>query len=163
MTASYPNPTPAFLGDTTLLSLPERTAFLSSRRITPAAVLRCLDWAESCHDTDGCILGGFHSPLERDVLRFLLRGHIPVVMALARPLWKTIPPDLRSPLEEGRLLLVAPLPPTSGRRASSATCAARNRWILAHSTRLVLGTLDPAGSLVRLLADFPDLPRSFCP
>lgn len=150
------------LGNAGLLALPERVAFLSSRRIAPADVLRCCDWAAAMRSEGECVLGGFQSPLERDVLRFLLRGRVPVVMALARPLWKAVPEELRGPLEEGRLLVVAPLGASTGRRTSQASAFARNCWILEHCTRLVVGALDPAGSLARLLERFPDLPRGEC-
>lgn len=150
---------PPHLGNAGLLALPERVAFLSSRRIAPADVLRCCDWAAGMRGEGVCVLGGFQSPLERDVLRFLLRGCVPVVMALARSLWKVVPEDLRGPLDDGRLLVVAPLEASAGRRASEASAFARNRWILEHCTRLVVGALDPAGSLARLLGQFPDLPR----
>lgn len=146
-------------GNPGLMALPERVAFLSSRRIAPADVLRCCDWAAGMRGERACVLGGFQSPLERDVLRFLLRGRVPVVMALARPLWKAVPEELCGPVEEGRLLVVAPLGNSTGRRTSQASAFARNRWILERSTRLVVGALDPAGSLARLLGEFPDLPR----
>lgn len=150
---------PPHWGNVGLLALPERVAFLSSRRIAPADVLRCCDWAAGMRGEGACVLGGFQSPLERDVLRFLLRGHVPVVMALARPLWKVVPENLRGPLDDGRLLVVAPLEASAGCRASETSAFARNRWILEHCTRLVVGALDPAGLLARLLEQFPDLPR----
>jgi len=149
-------------GNAALLDVPEKTAFLSSRRIAPADVLRCCDWASRVRDGGGCIVSGFQSPLEKDVLKFLLRGRVSVVLVLARSLWEKVPPLLVPALEDGRLLLVAPLPPGASRRVSASTALARNRWILSHCTRLVLGALDPAGSLARLLAEFPDLPRVFC-
>ena len=34
-------------------------------------------------DSDACVMSGFQSPLEKDVLRFLLRGKVPIILALA--------------------------------------------------------------------------------
>ncbi len=149
--------TPEMLGNAALLEAEERVAFLSSRKIAAADVLRCCDWAESMRESEVCVMGGFQSPLEKDMLRFLLRGRCPVVLALARPLWKVVPRELRGALDNGRLLVVSPLGPTAGRRVSEASALARNRWLLEHCTRVVLGGLDPSGSLARLLREFPSL------
>ena len=140
------------IGNAAILDRPDKVAFLSSRRISPADVLKCYEWAEKVRDTDQCVVSGFQSPLEKDVLKFLLRGKAPVILVLARSLWKTVPEELREPVGQGRLLIVSPVAAT---RASSATAAARNRWILAHCSSLVLGSLDPDGNLAKLVATFP--------
>ena len=140
------------IGNAAILDRPDKVAFLSSRRISPADVLKCYEWAEKVRDTERCVISGFQSPLEKDVLKFLLRGKVPVILVLARSLWKTVPEELREPVGHGRLLIVSPVAAT---RASSATAAARNRWILTNCTSLVLGSLDPNGNLARLVASFP--------
>ena len=144
------------IGNTALLGLRDKVAFLSSRRISAADVLKCYEWAEKIRDTGMCVISGFQSPLEKDVLKFLLRGKVPIILALARSLWKTVPEELRATVGLGRLLIVSPV---SATRASAATATARNRWILANCTSLVLGSLDPVGSLARLVATFsvPDI------
>ena len=142
------------IGNAALLDLPDKVAFLSSRRISADDALKCYEWAEKIRDIGSCVISGFQSPLERDVLKFLLRGRVPIILVLARSLWKTVPEELRAPVGLGRLLIVAPV---SAARASAATATARNRWILANCTSLVLGSLDPDGSLARLVAEFPAL------
>lgn len=144
------------IGNAALLGLPDKVAFLSSRRISAADVLKCYEWAEKIRDTETCVVSGFQSPLEKDVLKFLLRGRVPIILVLARSLWKTIPEELRDPVGLGRLLIVSPV---SATRASVATATARNRWILANCTSLVLGSLDPGGNLAKLVASFSSLSR----
>ena len=72
------------LGNAALMQRP-KIAFLSSRRVAPAAVMRCYDWAMGMRGggsagrlalPDGggtpslpCVVGGFQSALERDVLK----------------------------------------------------------------------------------------------
>lgn len=141
------------IGNVALMELP-KVAFLSSRRVAPAAVMRCYDWATSVRDGGQCIIGGFQSALEKDVLRFLLRGRAPVIMVLARKLWSKVPEELCGPLGEGRLLIVSPVPAV---RASAATAMSRNRWILEHCDEVVLGWLDPNGGLAKLVAANPQL------
>ncbi len=140
------------IGNAALLDRPDKVAFLSSRRISAADVLKCYEWAEKIRDTDRCVISGFQSPLEKDVLKFLLRGKVPIILVLARSLWKTVPEELRASVDLGRLLIVSPV---SAARASAATAAVRNRWILANCTSLVLGSLDPDGNLAKLVASFP--------
>ena len=140
------------IGNAAILDRPDKVAFLSSRRISPADVLKCYEWAEKVRDTEQCVISGFQSPLEKDVLKFLLRGKVPVILVLARSLWKTVPEELREPVGQGRLLIVSPV---AAARASAATAAVRNRWIRANCTSLVLGSLDPNGNLAKLVASFP--------
>ena len=139
------------IGNAALLDLPDKVAFLSSRRISAADVLKCYEWAEKVRDTERCVISGFQSPLEKDVLKFLLRGKVPVILVLARSLWKTVPEELREPVGQGRLLIVSPV---AAARASAATASARNHWILANCTSLVLGSLDPNGNLAKLVSTF---------
>ena len=59
------------IGNAKLLETSNKVAFLSLRKIAPEDVLRCYDWAAKVRDGDACIMSGFQSPLENDVLRFL--------------------------------------------------------------------------------------------
>ncbi len=140
------------VGNAALLSHPDKVAFLSSRQISAADVLKCYEWAEKVRDSDRCIISGFQSPLEKDVLKFLLRGKVPIILVLARSLWKTVPEELRPAVGAGRLLIVSPI---AAARASAVTANARNRWILDNCSSLVLGSLNPSGNLASLISTFP--------
>ncbi|MBQ3290196.1 MAG: hypothetical protein IJH50_12370 [Kiritimatiellae bacterium] len=137
------------VGNISLLDAPNKVAFLSSRKIAPDDVLRCYDWAAKVRDGDACVMSGFQSPLEKDVLRFLLRGKVSIILVLARSLWKKVPDELREAVASGRLLIVSPV---AASRASSSTAAARNRWILENCDEVVLGSLDPNGDLASLVS-----------
>ena len=132
-------------------------AFLCSRRVTPQAILKSLDWATQMRRENRVIMGAFQSPLERKVLDFLLRGTQGIILVLARPLWKAPPLHLREPLNQNRLLILSPFP-NSPTRVNSSMALHRNDWILSHAPRLILGSLDPSGSLSHLLASHPSLP-----
>ena len=139
-------------GNKKLLDLPNKVAFLSSRKISASVVLKCYDWATTIRETDQCIISGFQSPLEKDVLKFLLRGKAPIILVLARKLWETVPNELHDAMDAGRLLIVSSV---SCNRASIASAAIRNHWILANSSSLVIGSLDPNGHLAKLVSTFP--------
>ena len=78
------------VGNAALMDL-AKTSFLSSRKISPEAILRCYDWAIRMRDEGRCVISGFQSALEKDVLRFLLKGTQPIVLVLARRMFKIIP------------------------------------------------------------------------
>jgi len=140
-----------FLGNKTLLTLP-KTAFLSSRRILPEAVLKCYDWATEQRDAGRCVISGFHSDLEKDVLRFLLKGHQPIIVVLARKLYEQIPQEFAMALDEGRLLIVST---SSAARASEYTTRQRNQYIADYAEHIVIGALTPGGNLAKLIATLP--------
>ena len=81
------------LGNIELLKLP-KTAFLCSRRAPASAVLKRYDWATAMREAGLCVVSGFHSPLERDVLHFLLKGRQPVILVLGRAMYKQLPKEL---------------------------------------------------------------------
>ena len=135
------------IGNASLLDLPDKVAFLASRRVAPQDVMRCYDWATDVRDKEQCIMSGFQSALEKDVLRFLLRGKAPIILVLARRLWRKIPEELQDPINKGRLLIVSPV---SAARASASTATTRNRWIIEHATSVVYGSLDPHGTLAKI-------------
>ena len=143
----------AALGDISLLDLP-KVGFLSSRKVPPAAVMKCYDWATEMRDKGVCVMGGFQSPLERDVLTLLLQGKPPVIWVLARKLWtpRGVPKAYRAAIEDGRLLIVSPVAQTI-RRVDAQSAAVRNRFVLETAQRVVFAALDPDGALVRLLDD----------
>ena len=147
----------ATLGDASILNLP-KVGFLSSRKVPPAAVMKCYDWATGMRDKGVCVMGGFQSPLERDVLTFLLKGKQPVIWVLAHKLWaeKGIPKSYREPIAAGRLLVVSPVSQTAT-RVDARTATIRNRYILEHSEKVVFAAIDPNGVLFRLIGEYPDL------
>lgn len=92
-----------YLGNKKLLEL-RKVAFLCSRTVSSGAILRCYDWATQMADGDNVIIGGFQSKIEKDVLHFLLKGKQPLIVVIARQMYKELPNELTKPMNEGRLL-----------------------------------------------------------
>ena len=132
------------LGNEALLNC-EKIGFLASRRVPPEAVMRSLDWATRMRDEGVCVMSGFQSPLEKEVLNILLKGTSPLILVLARRMWdeRHIPTLFRKPLAEGRLLVVSPVS-QSIRRVDAHSAAQRNRYIFDHADSLFLGAFDPS-------------------
>lgn len=140
--------TPVYLGNKELLKLP-KTAFLSSRKISSQAVLKCYDWATEMRKAGQCVISGFNSGIEKDVLNFLLNGTQPIILVLGRALYKNLPNELIKPLNEGRLLIVSIVSEKTFRQ-SEETAQRRNRYIIDIADEVVFGTLNEGSKLFNL-------------
>mgnify|MGYP000878486033 FL=1 len=138
-----------FLGNEQLLKL-QKTAFLCSRSITASAVLKCYDWAIAQREAGNCVISGFHSQLEKDVLHYLLKGKQPIIIALARGLKKKIEPELIKPLEEGRILIISPFDKTV-KRVTEQTAEIRNKMMIELADNITIGYASKGGKLEKLL------------
>lgn len=137
-----------YLGNRELLKQ-LKTAFLASSTIAPDVVLRCYDWATGRHE--GCVVSGFSSKLEQDVLHFLLKSKTPVIMVLARKMYREIPEELKVPLEQGRLLIIST---STAIRQSRVRALARNRYICELADRIMMVGVTESSSLYGLQEAF---------
>lgn len=136
------------LGNRELLKQ-QKTAFLASDTIAPDVVLRCYDWATGEHE--GCVVSGFSSKLEQDVLHFLLKAKTPVIMVLARRMYREIPEELKAPLDQGRLLIIST---SASVRRSRITALARNRYICEIADQIMMVGVTDGSSLYGLQEEF---------
>lgn len=132
-----------YLGNKDLLKLP-KTAFLASNTISSETVLRCYDWATAMRNQGKCVISGFSSKLEKDVLHFLLKGEQPVIIVLARQLYKKIPVELKKALEQNRLLIIST---SNSTRQSRATAMARNKYICEMADEVALMSVKKGSTL----------------
>jgi hypothetical protein len=96
-------------------------------------ILQTYDLVRAVRDARIPVIGGFHSPMEKECLRFLLRGAQPVVICPARSLeGMRLPVGWRDPLKAGRLLLLSPFAAPQ-RRATSDMARQRNALVAAVS------------------------------
>lgn len=137
-------------GNIELLKL-HKTAFLCSRKVPASVVLKCYDWAIQQREQGKCVIGGFQSQLEKDVLYYLLKGKQPIILALARGLKVRIEEIFRQPLEEGRLLIISPFENTV-RRVTEQTASIRNEMMIEIADSITVGYVSKGGQLERLLS-----------
>lgn len=136
-------------GNIELLKIP-KTAFLCSRKIPASVVLKCYDWAIAQREAGNCVISGFHSQLEKDVLHYLLKGKQPIIVAMARGLKLMLEPELQQPLDEGRLLLITPFDETV-KRVTEKTAAVRNQMMIELADEVVVGFASEGGNLNKIL------------
>lgn len=138
-----------YIGNSELLTLP-KTAFLCSREVPASVVLKCYDWAIGQREKGNCIISGFHSNLEKDILHYLLKGKQAIIIALARGLKKRIEPEFQQPLAQGRLLFVTPFA-KKVKRVTEQTAITRNKMMIDLADSITVGYASPGGKLEMLL------------
>ena len=132
-----------YLGNKDLLNV-HKTAFLASSTIPVDMILKCYDWAEQMRKEWKCVISGFSSHLEKDVLHFLLKGTQPIILVLARQMYKKVPEELQPLIENGRLLIISSSAPP---RQSKATAHARNHYICELADQIVFVGVTEGSSL----------------
>lgn len=132
-----------YLGNKELLKV-MKTAFLASRTISSETVMRCYDWATEMRSQGECVVSGFCSKLEQDVLHFLLKGTQPIIIVLARRLYKVIPKELEAALEQNRLLIISA---SNATRQSKQTALVRNKYICEISDKILFVGVTEQSSL----------------
>jgi predicted Rossmann fold nucleotide-binding protein DprA/Smf involved in DNA uptake len=137
------------LGDRKSLTQP-LLALFCSERCPGDLIIKACDAATALRDAGVPVISGFHSPVERECLRLLLRGAQPVVICPARSLERMrVPADWRVPITEGRLLLISPFPPKQN-RMTAALAAQRNEFVAALARAVLVVYADPAGQIESL-------------
>ena len=140
-----------FLGDVRILRQP-KTAFFCSAKCPGEVILRTHDAAARWRDEGRVMVSGFHSPVERDCLRILLRGAQPIIICPARTLnGYRIPAEWQDALAADRLLMLSPFA-SNARRTSARLAAQRNEFVASLADEAVFAHTTPGGHTDRLRA-----------
>ena len=130
---------------------PESLALFCSARCPGDVILKTFDLARALRDADRSVIGGFHTPMEKECLRLLLRGEQQIVVCPARSIDNMRIPGLWRPaLDIGRLLILSSFPPAR-RRPTTASCAKRSESVAQLSNRVLVAHASP-GSRTEALA-----------
>ena len=140
-------------GETALLAEP-LLGLVASRECPGRVLLETLDLVPEWVKAGRVIVSGFHSPLEQQVLRSVLRRKAGrVVKVLARGMSDYRPSsDEREPLATGRMLVITACPPDV-RRTTRETALARNRLVLALASEVVVPYVAEGSPLAALLRE----------
>ena len=136
------------LGNLELLALP-KTGLFCSVRCPGNAILTTYDQAAKWRDTGRCVISGFHSPVEKECLRILLRGSPPIIICPARTLPQRVPPEWRQPLVDGRLLILSAFR-AAEKRITADLAIRRNEFVAALADEVWIAHITPGGQMDRL-------------
>jgi predicted Rossmann fold nucleotide-binding protein DprA/Smf involved in DNA uptake len=139
----------AMQGNIELLNL-DKAVFLCSRKVPANVVLKCYDWAIEQREKGNCIISGFQSQLEKDVLHYLLKGTQPIIIALARGLKEKPEQELRNAFNKDRLLIITPFK-EEVKRVTEETAQIRNRMMIELADEVVVGYASEGGNLRKLI------------
>lgn len=130
------------LGNLEILKTPSIALFCSTK-CPGDLILKTYDLACAWRDTQQTVIGGFHSPMEKECLQLLLRATQPVIICPARFLTgMRLPREWRQPLENGRLLLLSSFA-HSQRRVSAGLAQQRNEFVAALADQIFIDYAAP--------------------
>jgi predicted Rossmann fold nucleotide-binding protein DprA/Smf involved in DNA uptake len=129
------------LGNLDILQRPALALFCSVK-CPGDLILKTYDLARALRKAHIQVIGGFHSPMEKECLKLLLRGEQPVVICPARSIWLRVPVEWRVPLAEGRLLIVSPFG-EKNRYPTAEMAQSRNEFVAAIADKIFVAYAGP--------------------
>lgn len=139
-----------YRGNKELLSLP-KVGFLAASRVSSDEVMRCFDWAVQQSMEQHCVVSGFSSQMERDVLHFLLKGSCPIIVVLARMMYKVLSNEWQAAFDQGRMLIIST---NNAPRQSRQTAQQRNQYVAELADTLYLAGATDTSSISYLQQSF---------
>jgi predicted Rossmann fold nucleotide-binding protein DprA/Smf involved in DNA uptake len=118
-------------------------ALICSVKCPDNIILQTYDLAQRLREAGVPVIGGVHSPMERECLRILLRGSQPVIVCPARGLQgMQIPSEHKPALKEDRLLYLSPFSDKL-RRPTVDSALLRNRFVAALAEQILVPYASP--------------------
>jgi len=128
-----------------------KTALFCSARTPGDAILRAHDAARRMRDDGVTVISGFHSPIENECLRILLRGKQPIIICPARAIDEMrIPTECRVAFDAGRVLYVS-LFAAQPRRITADSALRRNEMVAALADDAYIAHVSPGGQTARIV------------
>lgn len=158
--AIYPGLLRTYLGD----DAPERVfavgnltileqkmlALFCSVKCPGNAILKTYDVARALRDASVPVIGGFHTPMEKECLDLLLRGTQPILVCPARGIeGMRLPPAIKGGVQAGKVLLISPFG-VKHRRATAELADERNRLVAALASEIFVAYAAPGGKTENL-------------
>ena len=136
------------LGNLDLLAL-RKTALFCSAKCPGSVILPTYDQAAKWRDSGRCVIGGFHSPVEKECLHILLRGDAPVILCPARAMLARLPAQLAIAVASGRMLILSAFAATAT-RITAELAACRNEFVAALADEIYIAHATPGGHVETL-------------
>jgi predicted Rossmann fold nucleotide-binding protein DprA/Smf involved in DNA uptake len=131
----------------------KKLALFCSVKCPGSLILKTYDLAQRLKEEGITVISGFHSPIEKECLRILLRGTQPIIICPARSLKGTrIRGEYKKPIEEERLLLLSPFKENQ-KRNTSETAFERNRFVAAMADAIFIAYASPNSKTEKFCKD----------
>ena len=123
-------------------------------------ILKTYDLARALRDARFPVIGGFHTPMEKECLAVLLHGPQPIIVCPARGLEGVRPAaEVKAGIQAGRVLLVSMFAPKQ-RRATVDLADQRNRFVAALASRSFVSHAAPGGKTEALCREMIAMGRT---
>jgi predicted Rossmann fold nucleotide-binding protein DprA/Smf involved in DNA uptake len=140
------------LGNLAILTAP-LLGFFCATRCPGGVILRTYDLALALREAGVPVIGGFHTPMEKECLEVLLRGQQPVVICPARSIERLrMPMSWRQSYDQGRLLVLSPFTARQ-RRPTTALAEYRNRFVATLATNILVAYAGPGSKTAQFCAE----------
>jgi len=127
-----------------------RTALLCSARTPGEAILKSHDAARYLRNHGYTVISGFHSPIEKECLKILLRGRQPIIICPARAIENMrIPKECRPAFNAGRILFLSPFQ-HEPRRVTRESAMRRNEIVAALADAAFIPHIALGGETARI-------------
>ena len=113
-------------------------ALFCSSRCPGQIILKAHELAQQFRASGIATIGGYHSPVEKECLRVLLRGSQPIILCPARSIENMrLNPAWKGALAEGRLLLLS-IFDSKHRRSTAGLASQRNAFVAALADKICI-------------------------
>jgi len=134
----------AALGNLEVLQT-KKLALFCSVRCPGKLILATHDFCQELRNESVTVVGGFHSPVERECLSILLRGAGRIIICPARGLEGIrMRAGLKGAMDQGRMLFLSPFK-AHQRRATAQMAVYRNRFVAAVAGAIFVAHARPTG------------------
>jgi predicted Rossmann fold nucleotide-binding protein DprA/Smf involved in DNA uptake len=122
-----------------------KTGLFCSARTPGDAILRAHDATRRMRDEGVTVISGFHSPIEKECLRILLRGKQPIIICPARAIDSIrIPGECRAAFEAGRVLFLSRFT-KQPQRVTKDSALVRNEFVAALADEAYIAHITAGG------------------
>jgi predicted Rossmann fold nucleotide-binding protein DprA/Smf involved in DNA uptake len=140
------------LGNLDILTTP-LLGFFCATRCPGSVILRTYDLAVALREAGVPVIGGFHTPMEKECLEVLLRGRQAVVICPARTIERLrMPMSWRQPYDKGRLLALSPFG-AHQRRPTAELAEDRNRFVATLATSILVAYAGPGSKTAQFCGE----------
>lgn len=133
------------IGNRDLLNRKNKVAFFCSNKCSGDIILKSQDWATNLIGTDILPIGGFHTPVEKEVLRIIIKANHPVIIFPARSIANMrMPIAWKHGLETGKICVVSNFG-SSADRITSSNSERRNIEVVNFADKCLFAYIAKGG------------------